>query len=308
MPPHGPVPPSNWAFFPGYPLAMRALHVVGVPWHAGRLGHQRGSGIAALFVIAALMRTWYDERVAVRTSQALALFPGSAVFVYMYAEGLFLLLAALSLLAVTPTTLGAGRAGRLRCRPGPVAGCLPGGGPRRRRAGRAAAQPRREGVARAAARAVGARRLPAVRVARHRPPGRVLRRAALRLGPAHRLPVRAVADAHGPQAVQQLPGAGDVRRRRLRACWRWSSTPSPGAGCRGCWSATPSRWSCRCCCRHGSGLRPRLLLPAFPLLALPARGLGRRLFVALLLRLDALVLLWAAYWFAGSVPSVSRSL
>jgi hypothetical protein len=49
------------------------------------------------------------------------------------------------------------------------------------------------------------------------------------------------------------------------------------------------------------GLRPRLLLPAFPLLALPARGLGRRLFVCYCC-LSALVLLWAAYWFAGSVP------
>lgn len=102
---HGPERQNNTAFFPGYPLLVRAsgdlfgwasLTMRGAAWAVNA-----GCGLAAMLVIAAVVRHWYAEPVAVRTAQAVALFPGSAVFVLAYAEGLFLLLAAACVLAIT---------------------------------------------------------------------------------------------------------------------------------------------------------------------------------------------------------------
>lgn len=102
---HGPERQNNTAFFPGYPLLVRVLRDLfgwarltprGAAWAINA-----GSGLAAMLVIAAIVRHWYAEPVAVRTAQAVALFPGAAVLVLAYADGLFLLLAASCVLAVT---------------------------------------------------------------------------------------------------------------------------------------------------------------------------------------------------------------
>src|SRR3954447_6392247 len=45
MPAHGPVPRSDWAFFPGYPLGIRGLHELGVPWHVAGWAINGGSGL-----------------------------------------------------------------------------------------------------------------------------------------------------------------------------------------------------------------------------------------------------------------------
>jgi hypothetical protein len=102
---HGPERQNNTAFFPGYPLVVRAFGDVfgwaGLTMRGAAWAVNAGCGLAAVLVIAAVVRHWYAEPVATRTAQAVALFPGSAVFVLAYAEGLFLLLAAACVLAVT---------------------------------------------------------------------------------------------------------------------------------------------------------------------------------------------------------------
>lgn len=100
---HGYVHRSDAAFFPGYPLVIRALATVMTPFgatfaDAGWLVNG-GSGLAALAVIVAIARRYWSEPAAVRCAQAAALFPGSAVLVFTYSEGLFLLLASGTVLA-----------------------------------------------------------------------------------------------------------------------------------------------------------------------------------------------------------------
>lgn len=97
----GPVPRSDWAFFPAYPLTIRAVHLLAVPWTVSGWVVNAGCGLAAFVVIVLVVRHWWSDQVAVRTAHAVALFPGSAVLVMAYSEGLFLLLASSTLLAVT---------------------------------------------------------------------------------------------------------------------------------------------------------------------------------------------------------------
>lgn len=300
MPRHGPVPASNWAFFPGYPLAMRALHAVGVPWHAAAWAISWSSGIAALFVVAALMRSWYEDKVAVRTAQALALFPGSAVFVFAYAEALFVLLSALSLLAVTRRRWAL--AGLAACGAGLV---------------------RSQGAFLALVLAVVA----LVELRRHRDVKALL---APLLAPWGLIAFQLYGwhVTGRPDAFYAAQHYGWGQRTDFQSeLWRMLTGPKPFSNylvlanfvgvvylllVLAIWVVT----------RHGLprllggytvamvvplllssrlGLRPRLLLPAFPLLALPARGLSGRLFAGYCC-LSAVALLWAAYWFAGSVP------
>jgi hypothetical protein len=102
--PQGYLKQNTTAFFPGYPLAIRALGSLfgwtGLTYRGAAWAINGGCGLAALFVIAATVRHYYPEPVAVRTAQAVALFPGSAVLLFTYAEGLFLLLASCCVLAV----------------------------------------------------------------------------------------------------------------------------------------------------------------------------------------------------------------
>jgi hypothetical protein len=102
--PNGYMKQNTTAFFPGYPLAIRLLGSTlgwaGVTYRGAAWAINGGSGLAACLVIAAAVRHYYPEPIAVRTAQAVALFPGSAVLVFTYAEGLFLLLASSCVLAV----------------------------------------------------------------------------------------------------------------------------------------------------------------------------------------------------------------
>jgi hypothetical protein len=101
---HGSMRQNTTAFFPGYPLAIRLvgslLGWTGLTYRGAAWALNGGCGLAALFVVATAVRHYYPEPVAVRTAQAVALFPGSAVLVFTYAEGLFLLLATSCVLAV----------------------------------------------------------------------------------------------------------------------------------------------------------------------------------------------------------------
>lgn len=102
--PSGYMKQNTTAFFPGYPLAIRLLADTfgwaGLTYRGAAWAINGGCGLAACLVIAAAVRHYYPEPVAVRTAQAVALFPGSAVLVFTYAEGMFLLLASSCVLAI----------------------------------------------------------------------------------------------------------------------------------------------------------------------------------------------------------------
>lgn len=300
MPKHGPVPPSNWAFFPGYPLAMRALHVVAVPWHEAGWIVNTASGLAALVVVAALMRTWYEEKVAVRTAQALALFPGSAVLISMYAEGLFLLCAALSLLAVTRRRwvlagLAACAAGGIRSQGAFLAVVL---------GVVALAEVRKRGDLKALlAPALAPWGLVAFWVYGWQATGRFdAFYAAQRYGWGQRTDFQSEfwRMLTGPkpfsnyQVLATFVGGAFLALALVIAVAARRGLPRLLVG------YTAAMLVPLLLCSR-LGLRPRLLLPAFPFLALPAEGLGRRLFLLYCVG-STLTLLWAAYWFAGYVP------
>ncbi len=95
--PSGSMKQNTTAFFPGYPLAIRLLGSTfgwaGLTYRGAAWAINGGCGLAALFVVAATVRHYHPEPIAVRTAQAVAVFPGAAVLLFTYAEGLFLLLA-----------------------------------------------------------------------------------------------------------------------------------------------------------------------------------------------------------------------
>ncbi|RZS91176.1 mannosyltransferase PIG-V [Motilibacter rhizosphaerae] len=90
---HGYVKPNDEAFFPGFPLVLKAVHAVGVPWvEAGLLVSFVAGGVAAVF-LARLAELDGPRGVGERAVLVLALSP-AAVFLFAgYAEALFLGLA-----------------------------------------------------------------------------------------------------------------------------------------------------------------------------------------------------------------------
>jgi hypothetical protein len=86
------------AFFPLFPLTVRAVDRV-VPGGdtLAALGLNVLLGVAAMLVVGHLARRLYDNDVAERAMVLFAVFPGSVVLSYAYAEALLILLAALCL-------------------------------------------------------------------------------------------------------------------------------------------------------------------------------------------------------------------
>jgi hypothetical protein len=118
---------SPVAFFPGYPLAIRGLHALVGPlgWSYGVCGValSLAAGLAASLLVAAAVRELGDERDAVRTGVLFALFPGTDVFSFVYAEAMLLALCALAVLLLARRRwVGAGVAAALAglCRPSGV--------------------------------------------------------------------------------------------------------------------------------------------------------------------------------------------
>jgi Dolichyl-phosphate-mannose-protein mannosyltransferase len=86
------------AFFPLYPMAVRALDAVlpaGDSFAALTLNFFLG--LAGLLVVGLLARRLFDDAVAERAMVLFAVFPGSFVLSFAYAEAMFILLAALCL-------------------------------------------------------------------------------------------------------------------------------------------------------------------------------------------------------------------
>ena len=302
LPRYGPVRRSDLAFFPGYPLAIRLVHMAAVPWTAAAWLINAGGGLAALVVVAALLRYWYPAATATRAAQAVAVFPGAAVLIFAYSEGLFLLLATSCLVAVTR--------GRWAS-----AGLLA--------AGASAVRP--SGIYLALLLAVVA----AVELLQRKDWRSLM---APLLAPwgflAYQVWLWRVTGR--PDAWFAVERWGWDQRDDFQAeFWRLLSGPRPfshyevtlivaGAGYlalvlllaaatrRGMpwllWAYTaamvvPLAASSRL------GLRPRFLLPAFPLMLLPARAFSARWAFALYCVVSAAGLTVAAYWFAGAVPA-----
>jgi hypothetical protein len=88
------------AFFPGYPLLIRLVHLVGFSWTASALAATLLAGAVASAVIAVLVRAFAPARVALLTVALWALQPESFVLSVAFSEALFTALAAATLLAL----------------------------------------------------------------------------------------------------------------------------------------------------------------------------------------------------------------
>jgi dolichol-phosphate mannosyltransferase len=77
---------SDTAFFPLYPIAMRALHGLGLSYVTGGLVLANVAFLVALVALYELSRTWLDEQAARRTVVYAALFPFGFVFSMVYPE------------------------------------------------------------------------------------------------------------------------------------------------------------------------------------------------------------------------------
>jgi len=87
---------NDTAFFPLYPLAMRLLHLLGLPLDVGGLLIANAAflvGLAALFELA---RSWVGEQEARRAVVYAALFPFGFVFSMVYPEAVVLAAAAVA--------------------------------------------------------------------------------------------------------------------------------------------------------------------------------------------------------------------
>jgi len=101
-------------FFPLFPLSLRPLIAAGLPaWSAAMIAAMVFSTAAAV-VIALLVKTWTSARVGLLTACCWSVFPTASVLSVAYAEGLFTLCAAGSLLLLLRRAwLGAGVAAAL---------------------------------------------------------------------------------------------------------------------------------------------------------------------------------------------------
>src|SRR4029079_11131383 len=89
---------ARTAFFPMFPLVVRLFdHLIPGGDTLAVLGLNLVFGVAAMLVVGHLARRLYDNDVAERAMVLFAVFPGSVVLSYAYAEALLILLAALCL-------------------------------------------------------------------------------------------------------------------------------------------------------------------------------------------------------------------
>jgi len=98
---HGHVAPSTLAFFPVFPLAVRALHdVTGLsPVLLGALV-SAVTGLSAVVGVGMVTRRFAGEQKAQRAALLFAVFPGTFVFSLLYSEGIVITCVAFGLLAL----------------------------------------------------------------------------------------------------------------------------------------------------------------------------------------------------------------
>jgi hypothetical protein len=88
------------AFFPGYPLLIRLVHLTGLDWPASALVATLLAGAVASALIAVLIEAFSSERVALLVVALWSMQPESFVLSVAYSEAMFTALAAGSLLAL----------------------------------------------------------------------------------------------------------------------------------------------------------------------------------------------------------------
>ena len=102
-PPHGVsgATTTSMAFFPGYPLAIRALSFLTMlPPAVSGIVISMAAGTGAAILLWLLASRLEDARTADRTVILFSVFPSSFVLSMVYADGLFIMLAAIVLLAM----------------------------------------------------------------------------------------------------------------------------------------------------------------------------------------------------------------
>jgi hypothetical protein len=91
---------SDHAFFPLYPLCIRALHDVTGSWVGSAVAVTLVFSALAMVVIFLLVERLAGEQVALRSVALISFFPWAFIFSFAYSEGLLLLLASICLLAL----------------------------------------------------------------------------------------------------------------------------------------------------------------------------------------------------------------
>ncbi len=92
---------SDWAFFPGYPLVIRAVHAVTfLPYLEAALLAAAVFGLLAIWAVYALGATFGGPGVGRASALLVAAWPGSAAFSHPYSEGLFIAAAAMALVSL----------------------------------------------------------------------------------------------------------------------------------------------------------------------------------------------------------------
>ena len=91
---------STLGFFPLYPLAVRALHTLGLPYGAAALAVSAAAGLVAAILLWLLVRHLSGPTVADRAVALFCFFPGALVLSLPYSEGLMLALSIGCLLAL----------------------------------------------------------------------------------------------------------------------------------------------------------------------------------------------------------------
>ncbi|MEA2533301.1 MAG: hypothetical protein QOJ93_1112 [Actinomycetota bacterium] len=92
---------SDHAFFPLYPLAIRAFHgLTGLSWVTSALAVNLVASGLAMAVIYVLIERLMDAPAALRTVTLLCFFPWAFIFSMAYSEGILLLASAICLLAL----------------------------------------------------------------------------------------------------------------------------------------------------------------------------------------------------------------
>jgi hypothetical protein len=82
---------SDWAFFPAYPLAIRAVHqVTDLPYAATAIGLSAAFGLLAVWAMYSLGAAYGGPAVGRGAALLMAACPGSGVFLQPYSEGLFM--------------------------------------------------------------------------------------------------------------------------------------------------------------------------------------------------------------------------
>ena len=97
---NGRVAPSTLAFFPGYPLCIRAVHLLGFSYEMAGLLVAASAGTATAVLLWLLLRRLWGDRAADRGVALFCFFPASFVLSGTYAEPLMLALATGCLLAM----------------------------------------------------------------------------------------------------------------------------------------------------------------------------------------------------------------